>query len=98
MTASGRSCDETLRVPKTGVGVLGRRQRRWAWIGFVAMASYAPLVAYALNAPLVEYGMPADTWMLSITVAGLIAFVLIVDDIERRKAPTEGGDSASSSE
>lgn len=95
MTGSRGFIDETFRVQK-GVGVLGRRQRRWAWIGFGAMALYAPLVAYALHAPLMEYGIPADTWMLSITVAGLIAFVLIVDDIERRKASRRPAESDSS--
>jgi hypothetical protein len=34
--------------------------------------------------------------MLSITVAGLIAFVLIVDDIERRKASRRAAESDSS--
>jgi hypothetical protein len=29
--------------------------------------------------------MPSDSWLLSATVAGLVGFVLIVDDIERRK-------------
>ncbi|MDT5026230.1 MAG: hypothetical protein QOE61_2656 [Micromonosporaceae bacterium] len=68
------------------VGVLGRNQRRWAWIAFLALALYAPVVAYALNVPLVAYTMPSDTWMLSVTVAGLVAFVIIVDDVKRRRS------------
>jgi hypothetical protein len=67
------------------VGVLGRNQRRWAWIGFLTLALYAPLVAYALNVPLVAYTMPPDTWMLSVTVAGLVALVIIIDDVKRRR-------------
>jgi hypothetical protein len=76
---------DTFRVQKD-VGVLGRNQRRLAWIAFLALALYAPVVAYALNVPLVAYTMPPDTWMLSVTVAGLVAFVIIVDDVKRRRS------------
>lgn len=67
-----------------GVGILGRRQRILAWVGFFALAVYAPLIAFA-GAGLKQYGLPPDTWMFSATVAGLVAFVLIIDDVERRK-------------
>ena len=68
------------------VGALGRRQRLWAWILFLALAAYAPVVAYALKAPLVAYTVPPDTWMLSVTVAALVAVVIVVDDAKRRRA------------
>ena len=65
-------------------GVLGRNQRRWAWVVFLALATYAPIVAYALRSPLVGYTLPQDTWMLSVTVASLVAVVIIIDDVKRR--------------
>jgi hypothetical protein len=68
------------------VGVLGRKRRRLAWLAFVALLAYAPLMAYLVRGPLALYTIPPDTWMLSVTVAGLVGFVLIVDDVERRKA------------
>lgn len=77
--------DDTFPVQKD-VGVLGRNQRRWAWIVFVALAGYAPVVAYVLSAPLVAHTLSQDSWMLSVTVAGLVAVVLIVDDAKRRRA------------
>ena len=30
-----------------GMGILGRRQRILAWIGFLALAAHAPVVAWA---------------------------------------------------
>jgi len=56
--------------------LLSKAQRRLAWFGFVLLGAYAPVVAYA---------KPDDTWMLSITVAGLVAMVLIIDDFRRRR-------------
>jgi len=67
-------------------GVLGRKRRRLAWLAFAALLAYAPLMAYLVRGPLALYTIPPDTWMLSVTVAGLVGFVLIVDDVERRKA------------
>ena len=43
-------------------------------------------MAYLVRGPLALYTIPPDTWMLSVTVAGLVGFVLIVDDVERRRA------------
>jgi hypothetical protein len=89
---------ETFRVhddksgrPAHRLGVLTPRRRRWAWVAFVALLLYAPVEAYLVNGPLAQYTMPSDSWLLSATVAGLVGFVLIVDDIDRRKearAPT----------
>ena len=59
-----------------GVGILGRRQRFLAWLTFLALAAHAPLVAYV---------KPGDDWMLSVVVAALVAFVIVVDDYERRR-------------
>ena len=52
----------------------------------MALLLYAPVVAYLVRGPLALYTIPRDTWLLSATVAGLVGFVLIVDDVERRKA------------
>ncbi len=63
-----------------GVGILGRRQRILAWVVFVAVAAHAPLVAWA---------KPGDSWLLSVVVAGIVAFVIVIDDVYRRRpAPT----------
>ncbi len=64
-------------------GILSQIQRRWAWVTFFLLAAYAPVVAVLL---------PDDTWLLSVTVAALVAFVIIVDDTERRRV--RGDDSA----
>jgi hypothetical protein len=63
-----------LRV--NGVGILGRRQRILAWIGFLALAAHAPLVAKV---------SPGDDWLLSVVVAAIVAFVIVIDDHERRQ-------------
>jgi hypothetical protein len=68
------------------LGVLTRTRRRWAWVAFVSLLLYAPVEAYLVNGPFVLYRMPSDSWLLSATVAGLVGFVLIVDDVERRRA------------
>jgi hypothetical protein len=52
---------------------------------FLMLAAYSPFVAYALQAPLVSYTLPPDTWMLSVTVAGLVAVVIVIDDTLRRR-------------
>ena len=66
---------QNVRVQKD-VGIFGRRQRRWAWMGFILLALHAPFAALLL---------PDDSWLFSITVASLVAFVIIVDDVERGK-------------
>lgn len=71
--------DQTGRVrPETGI--FSRRQRRWAWFGFLALALHAPVVAMVL---------PDDSWLLSVTVAALVAFVIIVDDVQRGRSARE---------
>jgi hypothetical protein len=64
--------------PRPGQGILSRRQRVLAWVGFLVMAAYAPVMAYA---------MPDDTWLLSVTIAAIVAFVILVDDRERHRRP-----------
>jgi hypothetical protein len=76
---------QTFPVQKD-TGMLGRKRRRLAWLAFAALLAYAPLMAYLVRGPLALYTIPPDTWMLSVTVAGLVGFVLIVDDTERRRA------------
>jgi hypothetical protein len=57
-------------------GFLSRGQRRLAWIGFGALAAEAPATAaWARD----------DSWLLSVTVAGLVAVVIIADDVEWRR-------------
>jgi len=55
---------------------MGPGRRRLAWIAFVLLAGYAPVVA-ALR--------PGDDWLLSVTVAGLVGYVLVIDDVLRRR-------------
>ena len=64
-----------------GLGILGRRQRLWAWLTFLAIAAHAPVVAYV---------KPGDDWLLSVVVAALVAFVIVVDDYERRRRVVRG--------
>ncbi|WP_155372513.1 hypothetical protein [Catellatospora vulcania] len=55
-------------------GFLSRVQRRGMWAAFLVMSAYAPFTAWLSD---------DDTWFLSIVVAGLVATVLIADDVER---------------
>jgi hypothetical protein len=75
-----------------GQGILGQHRRRWAWVAFLALAAYAPIVSYLL--PYGSYTVPDDTWMLSVTVAGLVATVLIIDDVQRRQRQPEANPDA----
>ena len=59
------------------IGILGPRQRRLAWVGFLLLAGYSPVVAWL---------MADDTWLMPITVAGLVGYVLVVDDVIRGRA------------
>jgi hypothetical protein len=64
-------------------GILGQRRRRLAWLGFLLLAAYAPVVAWLTD---------DDTWMMPLTVAGLVGYVIIVDDVLRRRAQTQTRD------
>jgi len=66
-------------------GVLSARGRVWAWVGFVALALYAPLTTIL---------MPGDSLLLSITVATMVGVVLVADDNERRKYARQAGRQA----
>ena len=77
--------DDKSGQPARRLGVLTPVRRRLAWFAFVALLLYAPVEAYLVNGPFAVYRMPPDSWLLSATVAGLVGFVLIVDDVERRK-------------
>jgi hypothetical protein len=61
-------------------GILSRVQRRWAWIGFILLAINSPIVALAIH---------DDSWLLSVTVAAIVAFVIIIDDSQRRRTPAD---------
>jgi hypothetical protein len=77
MRRSPATLGRLLRV--NGVGILGRRQRILTWIGFVALAAHAPLVAWV---------KPGDSWLLSVVVAAIVAFVIVIDDVYRRRPAT----------
>jgi hypothetical protein len=57
-------------------GILSRIQRRWAWAGFLLLVVDGPIVAMISD---------DDSWMMSLTVASLVAFVILIDDVERRR-------------
>jgi len=42
----------------------------------------------------VAWAVPGDTWLMSVAVAGLVAAVIIGDDVQRRRAPVDPGDAA----
>jgi hypothetical protein len=67
-----------------GVGILGRRQRTLAWVGLIALAAHAPLVAWV---------KPGDSWLLSVVVAAIVAFVIVIDDVYRRR-PAASADAS----
>lgn len=58
------------------VGILGHRQRRLSWVGFLLLALYAPILAWI---------RPDDTWMFSVAVAGMVGYVIVIDDYYRRR-------------
>ena len=60
------------------MGIFGRRKRILAWVGFLALAAHAPVVAW-LN--------PGDKWMASVVVAAIVGFVIVIDDHYRRRQP-----------
>jgi hypothetical protein len=57
-------------------GFLGQRRRRLAWIGFLLLAAYAPVVARLT---------PDDSWLMPIAVAGVVGYAIVVDDVLRRR-------------
>lgn len=61
-------------------GILSRVQRRWAWVGFLLLLVNSPVVAWAST---------DDSWMMSLTVASIVAFVIIIDDVERRRVKVD---------
>lgn len=58
-------------------GLLTSRQRRLAWVGFLATALNAPLAARVLD---------DASWLYSACVSALVATVIIIDDQTRRVA------------
>jgi hypothetical protein len=63
-------------------GFLSRRQRRWAWAGFLTTASQAPLAAHLVN---------DASWLFSLVVAGMVGAILTADEATRRPAGTRRG-------
>jgi hypothetical protein len=58
-------------------GILTRRQRRWAWLGFLATATNAPVAARLLD---------DASWLFCACVSALVAAVIVIDDQTRRMA------------
>ncbi|HZO63781.1 MAG TPA: hypothetical protein VFB74_02150 [Kribbellaceae bacterium] len=56
-------------------GFLTRRQRRWAWLGFLATAVNAPVAARFLD---------DASWLFCACVSAMVAFLLLIDDRTRR--------------
>jgi hypothetical protein len=59
-------------------GLLSRRQRLLAWLAFFALAVQAPFSARLL---------PDASWLFSLVVAGMVAVLILADDVERRRRP-----------
>lgn len=56
-------------------GLLPRRLRPYAWIGFVLTALHAPLAASLVD---------DASWLLSLCVAAMVGAVIVIDDQLRR--------------
>jgi hypothetical protein len=67
----------------SSTGILTRRQRLWAWFGFLATALMAPLAARALD---------DASWLFSLCVSALVASVILIDDRSRRPVPDAPGE------
>ncbi|HEY2947117.1 MAG TPA: hypothetical protein VGJ53_01760 [Micromonosporaceae bacterium] len=63
-------------------GILSRRQRHWAWAGFVMTASQAPLSAHFVS---------DASWLFSLVVAGMVGVLLAADESARRPTGTRRG-------
>ncbi|MEV6495576.1 hypothetical protein AB0M20_44210 [Actinoplanes sp. NPDC051633] len=67
-------------------GFLSERQRRFAWLGFLLMASQAPLAARLVD---------DASWLFAVVVAVVVASVILADDAARRRPQTvEPGEPA----
>jgi hypothetical protein len=66
-----------------GTGILTRRQRRWAWIGFLATALMAPVAARLID---------DASWLFSLCVSALVAAVILIDDHSRRPTANPHGE------
>jgi hypothetical protein len=64
-------------------GILTRRQRLLAWIGFLATALMAPLAARLID---------DASWLFSLCVSALVASVILIDDRSRRPVTDPRGE------
>ncbi|HEY7224036.1 MAG TPA: hypothetical protein VH561_10670 [Micromonosporaceae bacterium] len=69
---------------RTGAGpgpelkeLLAAGHRRLAWAAFVLLAAEAPLTAWLRR---------GDAWLLPLSVAGMVAYAIVVDDQLRHRA------------
>ena len=53
------------------------RRRRLAWLGFFVLAAYTPLTAWLTG---------DDSYLMPLTVAAMVGYAIVVDDILRRRA------------
>ncbi len=72
-----------MRSSNPATGILTRRQRQLAWIGFLATALMAPLAARLIE---------DASWLFSLCVASLVAAVILIDDRSRRPAAAPRGE------
>jgi hypothetical protein len=66
-----------------GTGILNRRQRLLAWLGFLTTALMAPVAAHLVD---------DASWLFSLCVSGLVAAVIVIDDQSRRTATDARGE------
>jgi hypothetical protein len=64
-------------------GILTRRQRLWAWAGFLTTALMAPVAARLVD---------DASWLFSLCVSALVASVILIDDRSRRPATGPRGE------
>jgi hypothetical protein len=67
----------------SSTGILTRRQRLLAWLGFLATALMAPLAARLID---------DASWLFSLCVSSLVAAVIVIDDRSRRPAAETRGE------
>jgi hypothetical protein len=64
-------------------GILTRRQRLWAWAGFLVTALMAPVAARLVD---------DASWLFSLCVSALVASVILIDDRSRRPVTDPGSE------
>jgi hypothetical protein len=60
-------------------GLFTRGRRRLAWVGFFVLAAYTPVISWLTG---------DDTYLMPLTVAGMVGYAIVVDDHLRRTRTT----------